>query len=79
VSFSTKDKSLYQFCAKARYARKNPGKGKGMLLTDERTAALDAIGFIWTARETPKDLKAMGLKQLNGSRRTRMDSTSVVY
>ena len=43
------DKSLAQFCANARYARKNPGKG--MLLTDERTAAFDAIGFIWTSQE----------------------------
>ncbi len=31
------DKSLAQFCANARYARKNPGKG--MQLTDERIAA----------------------------------------
>ena len=32
-----------------RGTRKNPGKG--MLLTDERTAAFDAIGFIWTSQE----------------------------
>jgi ribosomal protein S4 len=40
------DNSLYQFCAKARYAVKNPGKG--VKLTNEHIAALDALGFIWT-------------------------------
>ena len=35
------DKSLAQFCSNARYARKNPGKG--VKLTDERTAAFDAL------------------------------------
>ena len=43
------DKSLSQFCANARYARKNPGKG--MQLTDERIAALDAIDFDWESQE----------------------------
>ncbi len=43
------DKSLAQFCANARYARKNPGKG--MQLTDERIAAFDAIDFDWTSQE----------------------------
>jgi hypothetical protein len=42
------DKSLAQFCAKARHARKNPGKG--VKLTDERTAAFDGIGFNWTSQ-----------------------------
>jgi len=43
------DKSLAQFCANARYARKNPGKG--MQLTDERIAAFDAIDFNWNSQE----------------------------
>jgi hypothetical protein len=38
------DKSLYQWCAKIRSAR----KGKhGLILTADRIAALDAIGFDW--------------------------------
>ncbi len=44
-----KGKSLAQFCAKARYVVKNPGKG--VKLTNERIAAFDAIGFIWTSQE----------------------------
>jgi hypothetical protein len=43
------DKSLGQFCNKMRYTRKNPGNGKQ--LTDERIAAFDALGFIWTSKE----------------------------
>lgn len=43
------DKSLSQFCANARYARKNPNKG--MQLTEERIAALDAVGFDWETQE----------------------------
>ena len=43
------EKSLGHFCAKARYSRKNPGKGVKM--TDERIAAFDALGFIWTSKE----------------------------
>ena len=43
------DKSLTQFCAKARYAVKNPGKG--VKLTDERISAFDAVGFYWTSQE----------------------------
>jgi hypothetical protein len=43
------DKSLSQFCANARYARKNPGKG--MQLTEERIAALDSVGFDWETQE----------------------------
>ena len=48
------DKSLTQFCIKARYAHKNPGKGKGkgVKLTDERIAAFDALGFNWTSHVT---------------------------
>ncbi len=43
------DKSLGQFCANVRYARKNPGKG--VKLTGERIAAFDAIDFNWTSQE----------------------------
>ena len=43
------DKSLGQFCNKTRHTRKNPGNGKQ--LTDERIAAFDALGFIWTSKE----------------------------
>jgi hypothetical protein len=50
------DKSLAQFCNKARYAHNNPGKGKGkgkgVKLTDERTAAFDALGFNWVSHVT---------------------------
>ena len=45
----TDDKSLSQFCANARYARKNPGKG--MQLTEERIASLDSVGFDWETQE----------------------------
>jgi hypothetical protein len=48
------DKSLAQICAQTRYARKNPGKGKGKQLTDEHIARLDALGFIWTPKEDVK-------------------------
>jgi len=41
------DKSLYQFCASVRNARKT---GKGTKLTDERIAAFDAMGFNWTSQ-----------------------------
>ena len=30
---------------------KNPGKGKGKQLTNERIVAFDAIGFNWTSQE----------------------------
>ena len=43
------DKSLAQFCTKARYAVKNPGKG--VKLTGECIAAFDAVGFNWTSQE----------------------------
>ena len=43
------DKSLGQFCAKARHARKNPGNGKQ--LTNERIAAFNVIGFNWTSQD----------------------------
>jgi len=42
------DKSLGQFCASVRNARKT---GKGIKLTDERIAAFDAMGFNWTSQE----------------------------
>jgi hypothetical protein len=43
------DRSLAKFCTQARYSRKNPGKG--VKFTDERIAAFDALGFIWTTKE----------------------------
>ena len=45
------DRSLAQFCAQARHARKNPGKGRAKQLTDENIARLDALGFNWTSKE----------------------------
>jgi hypothetical protein len=42
------DKSLAQFCAQARYARKNPSKKQ---LTDANIARLDALGFNWESKE----------------------------
>jgi len=42
------DKSLGQFCASVRNARKT---GKGIKLTDERIVAFDAVGFNWTSQE----------------------------
>ena len=45
------DRSLAQFCAKARHARKNPSKGRAKQLTDENIARLDALGFNWTSKE----------------------------
>jgi hypothetical protein len=50
VSIS-EDKSLAQFCAQTRCARKNPGKGRAKQLTDENIARLDALGFIWMLKE----------------------------
>ena len=41
------DQKLAQFCSAARHARKNHGKAGVIKLTNERIAALDAIGFDW--------------------------------
>jgi hypothetical protein len=43
------DKSLFNWCSNIRSARSKPGKGK-MQLTQERIAALDAIGFDWSQK-----------------------------
>jgi len=43
----SQDKSLAQFCTAIRYTRKNPGKGGGMKMNEERIASLDALGFDW--------------------------------
>ena len=45
----TKNKSMYKFCYNVRNARRDimSGKGSIMLLTKDRIAALDAIGFDW--------------------------------
>ena len=40
------DKSLYDFCRHMRQARKNPGKSN-RVLTNDRIASLDALGFDW--------------------------------
>jgi hypothetical protein len=45
------DKSLGQFCAQVRFARKNPSKGKTKL-TNERIAAFNAIASIGIHRST---------------------------
>jgi hypothetical protein len=50
LSISKKyDKSLKDWCLNIRSARNRPGKGK-MQLTQERIAALDAIGFDWSQK-----------------------------
>ena len=43
------DKSLYKFCINTRHARNNPEKSKTVLSAD-RIASLDALGFEWTVR-----------------------------
>ena len=43
------DKSMYDFCMKMRQARKHPEKSD-RILTDERIASLDTLGFKWTVR-----------------------------
>ena len=43
----SKDKSLAQFCYAIRRARRHPGKRGVHKLTEERIAALDALGFYW--------------------------------
>ena len=45
------DRSLAQFCVKARHARKNRGKSKSKQLTNEQIAAFDALDFDWTTQE----------------------------
>jgi hypothetical protein len=47
----SEDKSLAQFCAKARCTQKNPGKSKRKQLTNEEIAAFDALDFDWTTQE----------------------------
>jgi len=39
------DKSLGHFCEHMRAARR--GKGNGFVITDDRSKALDNLGFIW--------------------------------
>ena len=53
------DKSLYQFCASVRNVRKT---SKGIKLTDERTAAFDALGFIGRRRNTSRGRSTRGSK-----------------
>ena len=47
----SENSSLYQFCATAKYARKNPGKGGTIKLTERRIAALNTLGFDWTGQQ----------------------------
>ena len=55
------DKSLYQFCSRSKYARNNPEKSS-KLISDDRIASLDALGFDWGSNRTfaqrIEDLKA---------------------
>ena len=44
------DKSLYRFCQYMRNARKHPEKSRAVL-TDDRIASLDALGFDWSVSE----------------------------
>jgi len=46
----SEDKKLYDFCKHMRRARKNPEKATSVL-TDDRMASLDALGFNWTVKE----------------------------
>ena len=58
------DKSLYAFCCDIRYARKHPEKSN-MVLTDDRIASLDTLGFDWSAKEQPaKKLFAQRIEDL---------------
>ena len=50
------DKSFYKFCWDMRQARKNPEKSN-MVLTADRTASLDALGFDWTAAAAKKSFE----------------------
>ena len=43
------DRSLYDFCYNIRKARNNPGKSR-MLISEERIASMDALGFDWRMR-----------------------------
>ena len=43
----SEDTSLSSFCKEIRYARNNPGKST-LVLTDDRIASLDALGFEWS-------------------------------
>jgi len=49
------DESLYVFCCQLRFSRRAIASGKGTAsykLTDDRIAALDAIGFDWQLNKT---------------------------
>ena len=46
----SEDKSLYGFCCNVRCARNNPMKSK-VIMTDDRIASLDALGFDWAVIE----------------------------
>ena len=45
------DKSLNGFCLNIRYARNNPDKSN-RVLSDDRIASLDALGFDWAVYNT---------------------------
>ncbi|KAL9181856.1 hypothetical protein ACHAXT_012199 [Thalassiosira profunda] len=44
------DKSLADFCSSVRQSVKNPGKN-GMVMNEQRVAALNAVGFDWRLEE----------------------------
>jgi len=67
------DVSLTQFYNNARYARKNPGKG--VKLTDERTAAFGALRFIGRRRNTSRDRSTRGSKTPWSTSRRAVTST----
>jgi hypothetical protein len=77
------DKSLGQFCNKTRHTRKNPGNGKQ--LTDERIAAIDALGFNWMSKEyitksfdeRIEDLKEY--KRMHGHLRVKRNENNSLY
>jgi hypothetical protein len=74
------DKSLAAFCKRARHTHKNPGKG--VKLTDERIAAFDAIGFIWTSKTHDLDERINDLKeykQTHGHLNVKRNEDSSLY
>jgi hypothetical protein len=77
------DKSLAAFCSRVRHAHKNPSKGVKM--SDERIAAFDALGFIWTSKthvtrsfdDSINDFKEY--KQMHGHVKVKRNKDSSLY
>jgi len=52
---ATDDKNLYYFCQNIKRSRRQPGNG-GLVFTDERSKALEELGFEWGLEATPKQV-----------------------